>query len=170
MLALAAVVALLGFGLSRGADGTIDSELEQGRRPEAPALRLPGLNGGEASLVGWRGQVVVLNFWASWCDPCRDESPLLQRFHERIRGQGGTVVGVDALDVSSDGRAFVRDHGLSYPMLRDGDGAQLDAFGVRGYPETFVLDRRGRIAAVRHGVVDARWLRETVVPLLSERA
>jgi cytochrome c biogenesis protein CcmG, thiol:disulfide interchange protein DsbE len=169
LLTLGAVVALLGFGLSRGASGTIDSALEDGRRPAAPDLHLPRLGGGEASLARWRGRVVVLNFWASWCDPCREESPVLQRFHERIRREGGTVLGVDALDVTSDARAFVEEHGLTYPMLRDGDGERLDDFGVRGYPETFVLDRKGRVAAVRHGPVDERWLRETVDPVLAER-
>jgi cytochrome c biogenesis protein CcmG/thiol:disulfide interchange protein DsbE len=169
LLVLGAVVALLAFGLNRGADGTIDSALQEGRRPPAPELRLPRLDGGKTSLARWRGQVVVLNFWASWCDPCRQESPLLQRFHEAIRGRGGTVVGVDVLDVTSDARAFVRDYGLTYPMLRDGDGARLQAFSLRGYPETFVLDRRGRIAAVKHGPVNARWLRDAVEPLLEQR-
>jgi cytochrome c biogenesis protein CcmG, thiol:disulfide interchange protein DsbE len=170
IVALGALVALLAFGLTRRADGSIDAQLEQGRRPPAPHLRLPGLAGGERALTAWRGQVVVLNFWASWCAPCRDESPLLQRFHDRIRPRGGTVVGVDVLDVASDARAFVHDFKLSYPMLRDKEGERLSEYGVRGYPETFVIDRRGRIAAVKHGVVDERWLREAVEPLLREPA
>jgi cytochrome c biogenesis protein CcmG/thiol:disulfide interchange protein DsbE len=112
----------------------------------------------------------VLNFWASWCEPCRAESPLLERWHRRLRTRDATVLGVDVLDVDSDARAFVREYKLSYPMLRDRDGDALEDFGVVAYPETFVLDRRGRIAASRRGPVNERFLRERVLPLLREKA
>jgi cytochrome c biogenesis protein CcmG/thiol:disulfide interchange protein DsbE len=113
---------------------------------------------------------VVLNFWASWCEPCRRESPLLERWHRRLVERGGTVLGVDVLDVSADARAFARRYGLSYPMLRDKDGDALGRFGVVAYPETFAIDRRGRIAAVQRGPVDDAWMRRHVEPLLEERA
>ena len=112
----------------------------------------------------------MLNFWASWCDPCRAESPLLQRWHERLAARDATVLGVDVQDVSGDARGFVGEHGLSYPMLRDGGGDLREPFGILGFPETFVIDRRGRIAAVARGPVDDRFMRERVVPLLRERA
>ena len=97
----------------------------------------------------------MLNFWASWCEPCRDESPLLDRWHARAsKGGRGTVLGVDVLDVSDDARDFVREFGLDYPMLRDGEGEVLEPYGVVAYPETFVIDRKGRIAATRRGPVD----------------
>ena len=92
----------------------------------------------------------MLNFWASWCEPCRTESPLLERWHRRIsQGGRGTVLGIDGQDVSSDAREFVRDFELSYPMLHDGPGDLREPFGVLGYPETFVIDARGRVAAVQ---------------------
>jgi cytochrome c biogenesis protein CcmG/thiol:disulfide interchange protein DsbE len=170
MLALAAILALLAYGVaSSGPSQTIDDALAQGRRVPAPALTLPRLgSGAQASLGDYRGQVVVLNFWASWCVPCRDESPLLQRWHDRIASHGGTVLGVNVLDVSSDARAFVREYGLTYPMLRDGGGESAKDFGVIGYPETFVIDRRGRIAAVRRGPLEEGDLRRRVLPLLEE--
>ena len=108
----------------------------------------------------------MLNFWASWCEPCRDESPLLDRWHEKVSAGGrGTVLGVDVLDVSDDARDFVREFDLSYPMLRDGDGEVLGDYGVIAYPETFVIDRRGRIVASRRGPVDEAFMRREVAPL-----
>jgi cytochrome c biogenesis protein CcmG/thiol:disulfide interchange protein DsbE len=169
------VVALLGvltYGVtSAGHSETIDDALAEGRRVRAPALTLSSLvaTAPPTSLSDYRGTVVVLNFWASWCVPCRDESPLLQRWHERIHSEGGTVLGVNVLDVRSDARAFVDEYGLTYPMLRDGSSDSSEAFGVVGYPETFVIDRRGRIAAVTHGPVDDSDLRRQVLPLLLEK-
>jgi cytochrome c biogenesis protein CcmG/thiol:disulfide interchange protein DsbE len=166
-----AVLALLAYGVaSTDDDSRIDDALARGERLEAPAIELPGLDGGRTSLDDFRGQVVVLNFWASWCDPCRAESPLLQRWHERIRPQGGTVVGIDVRDVSSDAREFVREYGLTYPQLRDVDEEAMAEYDVPGLPETFVLDRQGRIAAVERGPVDERFLREALPPLLAEGA
>ncbi|HEX6460825.1 MAG TPA: TlpA disulfide reductase family protein [Thermoleophilaceae bacterium] len=168
----AALLALLAYGVfvnqpKRG----IDDALAAGRRPAAPDLSLPRLGGtAPVALRAWRGKVVVLNYWASWCPPCRDESPLLERWQKRIAPRGGTVVGVDALDVTSDARAFMRRYGLTYPMLRDGDGHSQQRFGITGYPETFVIDRRGRIAAVRRGTVDDAFMTRSVLPLLREKA
>jgi cytochrome c biogenesis protein CcmG, thiol:disulfide interchange protein DsbE len=172
ILVVAALVALLAYGLSANEpDRKIDRAVARGERTDTPKLELSLLSGsGKASLADYRGKVVVLNFWASWCDPCRTESPLLERWHSRIKPSGGTVLGVDILDVTSDARDFVRKYGLTYPMLRDGSGHSQGEFGVGGLPETFVLDRRGRIAATRRGPVDERFLREQVLPLLRERA
>jgi cytochrome c biogenesis protein CcmG, thiol:disulfide interchange protein DsbE len=172
IVAVAALVALLLYGVLQGDDDTgIDAALADGRRPAAPALTLPHLDGGaKASLADHRGKVVVLNFWASWCAPCRDEAPLLQRWHRRIESQGGTVIGVDALDASDDARAFVSRYGITYPILRDASAKNLKPYGVSGYPETFVLDRRGRIAALVRGPVTDEFLAREVPPLLRERS
>jgi cytochrome c biogenesis protein CcmG/thiol:disulfide interchange protein DsbE len=167
-----ALVALLAYGLaSNEPDRAVENALAQGEREPAPELELPRLSGaGVESLDDYRGQVVVLNFWASWCEPCRDESPLLQRWHERMEGRGGTVLGVDAFDEIGRARAFVEEYGLTYPMLRDGEGSTRDSFGILGFPETFVIDRAGRIAAVERGPVDGQFMRERVAPLLREQA
>ena len=167
-----ALVALLAYGLaSNEPDRGLEEALERGEREQAPRLELPRLSGaGVASLADYRGRVVVLNFWASWCEPCRDESPLLQRWHERMRKQDGTVLGVDVKDVTDDARAFIDEYELTYPMLRDGSSDSSEAFGVVGYPETVVIDRRGRIAGVTHGPVDESDLRRQVLPLLQEKA
>src|SRR5919106_2404468 len=167
-----AIVALLAYGLaSNEPDRGIEEALQRGEREEAPGLVLPRLSGeGEESLEDYRGQVVVLNFWASWCEPCREESPLLQRWHERLEKRGATVLGVDAFDEIGSARDFVDEYGLTYPMLRDGDGSTREPFGILGFPETFVIDRQGRIAAIQRGPVTAAFMRERDEPLLREQA
>jgi cytochrome c biogenesis protein CcmG, thiol:disulfide interchange protein DsbE len=167
-----ALVALLGYGLaSNEPDRGIEEALEQGEREQAPELELPRLSGkGMGSLDDYRGQVVVLNFWASWCEPCREESPLLQRWHERLQTRNATVLGVDAFDEIGRARAFVDEYRLEYPMLRDGEGATRESYGILGFPETFVIDREGRIAAIARGPVDAEFMRKRVAPLLREQA
>jgi cytochrome c biogenesis protein CcmG/thiol:disulfide interchange protein DsbE len=165
---LLGLVALLAYGLaSNEPDRSVDEALQRGERDPAPELELPRLaGGGTAALADYRGQVVVLNFWASWCKPCKEESPLLERWHRRMRDRGGTVLGVDMLDVTGDAQDFIDEYGLTYPMLKDGDGEGLERFGVVQYPETFVIDRQGRIAALRRGPVDEDFMRSAVAPLL----
>ena len=165
-----ALVALLAYGLSQNEpDRSVEDALARGELEQAPALELPKLSGGgDGSLADYRGDVVVLNFWASWCEPCREESPLLERWHKRMDAKGGTVLGVDVLDVTGDAQDFIDEYGLTYPMLKDKDGDALESFGVVAYPETFVIDREGRIAAVRRGPVDEAFMRAEVAPLLEE--
>jgi cytochrome c biogenesis protein CcmG, thiol:disulfide interchange protein DsbE len=171
LAATVALVALLAYGvLSGGEDSGIDEAIADGERPDVPELTLPRLDGpGETSLEDLRGKVVVLNFWASWCEPCRDEAPLLERWHRRIAPQNATVLGVDALDSTDDARAFVRRFGITYPNVRDVSGERLRPFGIAAYPETFVIDRQGRIAALVRGPVTEEFLAREVPPLLRER-
>jgi len=165
-----ALVALLAYGLSQNEpDRSVEDALARGELEQAPALELPKLSGGgDGSLAEYRGDVVVLNFWASWCEPCREESPLLERWHKRMDAKGGTVLGVDVLDVTGDAQDFIDEYDLTYPMLKDKDGDALESFGVVAYPETFVIDAEGRIAAVRRGPVDEAFMRTEVAPLLEE--
>jgi cytochrome c biogenesis protein CcmG, thiol:disulfide interchange protein DsbE len=167
---VAALLALLGYGLAASKpDRGIDRALARGERKPAPALELPRLRGGgRGSLASYRGKVVLLNVWASWCQPCRQESPLLERWHRRMLRQGGTVLGVDVLDVTGDALDFVRHYRLTYPQLRDKGGDTLSRYGVVAYPESFVIDRRGRIAATRRGPVDDDFIRRHVLSLLRE--
>jgi cytochrome c biogenesis protein CcmG/thiol:disulfide interchange protein DsbE len=170
LCAVVALVALLAYGLaSNEPDRSVDDSVAAGKREPAPDIDLPQLDGaGTSSLADYRGRVVVLNYWASWCPPCRAESPLLERWHRRLSKDGATVLGVDVQDVEGDARAFAKKYGLSYPMLRDGPGDTRDDLGIIGLPETFVIDRRGRIAAVQRGAVDEEFMREQVSPLLKE--
>ena len=171
-IAAAALVALLTYGVtSTGPDRTIDSRLADGERVEAPVRDLPELGGdGTGSLADHKGKVVVLNVWASWCPPCVEEMPLLQRTHERISPRGGMVLGIDTQDASEDALSFLREYEIDFPSLRDRDREYGRSLGVSGYPETFLVDRQGRIAAARRGPVTRKWLDEHLDPLLEEPA
>src|SRR3954469_17958592 len=147
MLVTIGIIALLAFGVSdKKANQSLDQATAAGERANPPKLDLPALDGKgkNRTLADYRGKVVVLNVWASWCVPCRDESPLLERWHKRIVPRGGTVLGIDVQDIDSDARKFIGEYRLTYPHLRDKEGDDVrSAYGTVGYPETFVIDRRG---------------------------
>jgi cytochrome c biogenesis protein CcmG/thiol:disulfide interchange protein DsbE len=171
-LAGAALVGLLIYGVSaQPASRTLDEQVAAHRHPAAPqagrALPLLGADG-RASLAGYRGKYVVLNFWASWCEPCRAEAPLLERAQQRLARHAGIVLGVTYLDVSSDSQAFVRRYGLTYPELRDTDGSFAHAYGTNQLPETFVIDRRGQIVALSRGQIDQAFIDRAIA--LAERS
>ena len=172
ILSAALLVGLLAYGVaSRRADTSIDEAIAAGERVEAPTARLPVLGeGGTGSLADYKGKVVVLNFWASWCKPCTEELPLLERTHRAISGRDALVLGANYQDVSDSALGFVRRFKLTFPSLRDRDGEFAERYGARAFPETFVVDRRGRIAAQRRGPVDQKWLDRTLQPLLGETA
>lgn len=174
VLVTAGFAALIVFGVLRtSADSSIDEAVAAGRAPAAPAAeaRLPLVDGkGATSLSALRGKVVVLNIWASWCPPCREEAPLLERTWKRIAPLGATVLGVTWNDTAGDATAFVRRTGLTYPQARDVDGRFAKAYGTKGLPETFIIDRSGRVTAVRRGAVDAAFLASELDPLLRQGA
>jgi cytochrome c biogenesis protein CcmG, thiol:disulfide interchange protein DsbE len=162
VLGVLAVVGLLVFGLlSKGS-----SRLALGEPvPDAPLPRLKG--GGSGSPADYRGRWVLVNFWASWCDPCQEEAPALERFHRQHGGPKFTVLGIDSRDLTGDGRDFVRRYGLSYPQLRDGDGDAAHEFGTTGVPENFLIDPAGKVRLlIPPGPVSEEYLRESVAPLL----
>jgi cytochrome c biogenesis protein CcmG/thiol:disulfide interchange protein DsbE len=171
-LAAAALVGLLAYAVvSKGADTTLDEAVAKGHRPAAPLAALPKLEGeGQASLADYRGKVVVLNIWASWCDPCREEVPLLQKTHEAIAPKGGVVLGIDTQDASEKAIAFLKERDATFPSLRDRDRSYGRELGVTGYPETFLIDRSGRIAALRRFPVTQAWLDQHLPELLAEKA
>jgi cytochrome c biogenesis protein CcmG/thiol:disulfide interchange protein DsbE len=168
----AALVAVLIYGVaSQGTDTSIDDSLADGERVEAASTSLPRLGAaGEQSLADYRGKVVLVNFWASWCPPCKDELPLLERTQKRIEGQNATILGINHKDLPGDAAGVVKQYKLTYPNLRDRDGEYADEYGAAAFPETFVIDRQGRIAALKRGPVDQRWLDETLPPILGEES
>jgi cytochrome c biogenesis protein CcmG/thiol:disulfide interchange protein DsbE len=125
-------------------------KLGGGRTPPAPAFALSRLDTpGKLALASLRGKVVVLNFWASWCNPCKSEAPRLEAAWRRYREQGVVVLGVDGQDFSGDAQRFIRKHKITYPNVHDGPGNIGTKYGVTGYPETYFVDRRGRLVGDR---------------------
>ena len=149
-LSVGVVAALLGLLIWKVAHQNKGVKLGNGRRPAAPHFDLTRLDRpGKLSLASLRGKVVVLNFWASWCDPCKTESPRLEAAWQRFRAQGVVVVGVDAQDFSGDARSFMRRYGMTYPNVHDGPGNVLPKYGVTGFPETYFVARNGRLVGER---------------------
>jgi cytochrome c biogenesis protein CcmG, thiol:disulfide interchange protein DsbE len=163
VLAVLAVVGLLVFGLvSKGSSRVVAGDV-------APTRNLPLLEGrGRGSLADYRGRWVLVNFWASWCLPCRQEAPALEAFQQRHEGPKFTVLGIDTQDLSDDGRAFMRRYHLSYPQLHDGEGHAAQEFGTTGVPENFLVDPNGKVRVAVPGPMTEKSLRDDVAPLLSK--
>ena len=160
---LAAMLGLLVWKVVHQNGNTAARQIAKGKTGPAPQFTLPRLRGdGKVSLASLRGKGVVLNFWASWCDPCKAEAPILEQAWRRYQSRGLVVVGIDANDVSSDARAFAEKHGLTYTLLHD-PGVTYSRYGLTGVPETFFVDRRGRLVPIHlEGPVDlaanrAKW-------------
>jgi cytochrome c biogenesis protein CcmG/thiol:disulfide interchange protein DsbE len=160
IIAVIGVIALLGFGLAA------NNETDLAVGEEAPALEADRLDGsGPGSLADYAGDWVLLNFWASWCEPCRTESPAIETWAEE-QGDAVTVVGMNTEDLTGDAEAFIDEFGLTWEMLRDGEGTKREEFGVYALPETFLIDPQGKIALIRRGTVDEAFLDEEVTPLI----
>jgi thiol-disulfide isomerase/thioredoxin len=148
-LTLAALVAVAGPGtrtVSAGPDPLAALNIPLLDPPVvAPALVAPMLDGRLLSLDQLRGHVVILNFWATWCIPCREKMPAFQRLHLDYQARGLRVVAVNYRESRGEVEGFARQHGFSFPIVLDEDGAVARRFAVRGLPVTFLLDRNGSI-------------------------
>jgi cytochrome c biogenesis protein CcmG/thiol:disulfide interchange protein DsbE len=146
---------LLAWSLVRDEGGDLAAAAARGERPRAPDFTLERLDReGELALGSLRGKAVVLNAWASWCIPCKDEAPYLEQVWRDNRDRGIVVVGLNAKDLRSDARRFMERYHLTFPVVRDGSGDTIRGYGVTGFPETFVLDREGRVVEVFAGAVN----------------
>ena len=158
---------LLVWALVEDEGGDLAAAANRGDRPEAPEFTLERLDrDGELALSSLRGKAVVLNFWASWCLPCKEEAPYLEQVWRENRERGLVVLGYDAKDLKRDAQRFARRYELTFPLVYDGPGDELSSWGVTGFPETFVLDREGRVVEAFLGDVtsgdDKRRLRAAI--------
>jgi len=126
------------------------------------------LNGQPERLSSLRGKIVVLNFWATWCPPCRDELPSLNRLEAKLAPAGGTVLGISADVDEATYTKFLEQHHVSFPNYRDPSKRIAESYGTYGYPETYIIDRQGRIARKIIGPQD--WSSPDIVNYLENLA
>ncbi|MEJ2348677.1 MAG: TlpA disulfide reductase family protein [Anaerolineales bacterium] len=134
----------------------------------APALELSDLQGGKASLKDYRGQVVLVNNWATWCPPCRAEMPTLEAYFEDHRDQGFTLIGIEAGDPQADVTEFVERYQLSFPIWLDPQNESLKGFYNSGLPNSYVIDRDGSVVMGWTGAISREMLEKHLTPLLKE--
>jgi cytochrome c biogenesis protein CcmG/thiol:disulfide interchange protein DsbE len=147
-LNLGSIVLLIGVLVAVGTVGyaLFLSNQTQPTTGPAPEFTLTTFAGDEFDLEAARGDVIVLNFWGSWCAPCRDEAPELQAIHEQYADRGVQVIGVTYLDKPEDSLAFIDELGLTYTNAPDPRSQVADAYHIQGAPETFVIDQSGNVA------------------------
>lgn len=172
-----AVIAILAIALTTAASG-IDGDLADGRPAPAPTFNLEVLDrgtlrpdlrhltaplaDGKLSSAELRGTPVVLNLWASWCLPCRDEAPDLQAAWTSPQARGVLFLGLNSLDGRTDARGFIDEYQLTYPSIREYENTITRAFGARAFPETFFLDARGQIVGHVIGAISPQQITEGI--------
>lgn len=144
------------YGLERGGQPALEVGLP------APEFALPDLEGNQRSLSDYRGRVILLNIWATWCPPCVDEMPSMQALYEALGSEGLEILAV-SIDVNGSKAVapFAEKYGLTFPLLLDPDSRVAAAYGTTGVPESFIIDREGRLARKVIGGVD--WISPAVV-------
>jgi cytochrome c biogenesis protein CcmG/thiol:disulfide interchange protein DsbE len=163
VVALGGLLLLLYYGLTT-------DRLETGIAPPAgtmaPDFQLRTFDGKSIRLSDFRGKPVVVNFWASWCVPCRDEEPALDQLAATYQKQGIVFLGVNMQDTPSDAQTFMRQFQIDYPVVTDSTGAVYINYGVVGVPETYLVNRQGKLVQKITGPVDATTLTPSLEALL----
>lgn len=136
---------------------------------DAPALTLSDIDGVQHSLSDYRGQVVLVNLWATWCPPCKAEMPNLQAFYSKYRDAGFTVIAVEDGDLTVDVIAFVKDYGLTFPVWLDPTYQATDhAFKTPNLPSSYLIDRNGKVRLAWVGAISQGNLEKYIAPIIKE--
>jgi cytochrome c biogenesis protein CcmG/thiol:disulfide interchange protein DsbE len=160
-VAIVAFLLLLSYGLLSGPGS---APLSEG---PAPDFSLELFDGGQLSLADFHDQVVVINFWASWCEPCQEEAPLLEEVWQEYQGQGVTFIGIAYKDTESKARTFLDEFGINYPNALDPGNRVARAYRIRGVPETFFI-KDGEIASLYIGPLSKDQLVTRIERLLAQ--
>ncbi len=134
----------------------------------SPLLTLTDLNGAQASLTDYAGQVVLVNFWATWCQPCLEEMPALETFYQQYRDAGFVVLGINNGESVGEVESYLDDISLSFPIWLDEQFLGEGAFGVTNLPTSFLIDRTGQVRLQWLGAIQLSTLEEVVVPIIEE--
>lgn len=156
-------VVVFGTGFGRDPSAVESALIDQ----PAPPLTGPGLEGGQVDIDDYRGSVVLVNVWASWCEACRDEHPILTAAQDQLGPEGLQIIGINMSDTRQDAKAFLTEMGGSnYPSVFDPEARHAVEWGTFALPETYVVDRGGTIVRKAVGPITAEWITDNVVPLL----
>ena len=169
--ALVCIVVAVGIGSAlvpgSGSHPSSDPAPEVGHR--APDFTLPLLGGRTLHMRSLRGKVVLINFWATWCIPCRAEMPRLASWYQRYRSNRLIVLGIDKQEPSNDVSNFMDRFHVTYPLGIDDHGSILDSYRVTPLPASFLVDSSGIIRSIRYGPLDETYLSSTLLPLFHRR-
>ena len=158
---VAALLGLLGWGLARAQQGQVKSGM-------APDFTLTGFDGRTLTLSELRGQVVIVNFWASWCPPCREEAAYLEQTWRKYKDQGVVFIGVDYADTEKEARAYIQEFDITYLNGPDLGTRISQAYNIQGVPETFYISKSGELRGVNVGPLKAPVLDDKIEELLRE--
>jgi len=160
-LAVFSVLGLLGWGLVRTTNGPLGSG-------PAPDFTLTGFDGSTVTLSDLRGQVVIINFWASWCPPCREEAAYLEQTWREYQGRGVVFIGVDWVDTEKEALAYIDEFDITYLNGPDLGTRIAQAYRIRGVPETFFVDKNGQLRGVKIGPLYPPELEDRIDELVAE--
>lgn len=118
---------------------------------KAPEITLPGMDGKTVKLSDFRGQVVMVNFWASWCQPCRTEMPYIEDIYKKYKKIGFTVLGVNVDENPAHGKKMLKEIPVSFPIVFDSDNKMIEKYEVQAMPSTYMVDRKGNIRDIHRG-------------------
>ena len=168
----AGLLAVLAFGVAHsGAGSAVGAQVASGHSPLAPKsqLRLPMLGSGRSeALADLRGHIVMIEFFAGWCDACQTDAPIVRSAERTLAKHGGTVLGVTFQDSAPDASSYLRQYHLSIPALRDSNGDLASAYGVNGVPETFIVNTAGKVVAYRPNQLTKQWMDQTLAKVLGQ--
>ena len=168
------LILLLTLGLSVTFGASAQKSWSMASRPPligspAPTFDLINLEGAKTSLEQFRGKVVLLNFWATWCQPCTKEMPAMQTAHDSLGKQGLVVIAINELEKEHDVRSHIQEHRHTFEVLMDPENRVANMYGVVGLPVTVFIDKTGHVRkVVKGGLLTEQPILETVHPLLDE--